>query len=351
MSASFLKLGALFNPQIPDYVEAAWVCAPNAAGQSITANTITTLTLDTLVRNGIGASIGSNQVTLPAGTYAFRVSLTFKRTAANNPPDVFCRLYNFSDSSIIDAESGCDQSDGIAYSGKVGDFYGQFTLSATKIIQVEVAFSDAVTVGISGTNAFTLATAGAQYRTKLQLWRFKETLSQTPIKIGGGNQWSSYAELRNLVALNAAGQTITADTLTTVQLTDETSDEDGIVSLSANQFTLGAGVYYIEAELTKIMVSSGGGYNPMYTRIQNVTDGKIEIVSTLSPGNQQVAASPYDLISGEPTRLSGVIDISSSKTFELQLICDRGGTLGARVSDVLSTASSNCLGLVKIYKR
>jgi hypothetical protein len=350
MSASFLKLGALFNPQIPDFLYYAQRVAPNAARQAITANTAQTITLDTEVYDtGNYGSLLTNRITLQAGSYFINIGANITSPSGSN----FCAqvyLWDVTNSKMVLSSS--DNGIGINTS-HAANSDGFITIQGSTEFELRVINGGAATDCVIGrTNeTFTLSTAGLDERAFVKLWRFKETLSQTPIKIGGGNQWSSYAELRNLVALNAAGQTITANTLTTVELTNETSDEDGIVSLSANQFTLGAGVYYIEAELTKIMVSSGSGYNPMYTRIQNVTDGKIEIVSTLSPGNQQFTASPYDGISGEPTRLSGVIDISSSKTFELQLICPRGGTLGARVSDVLSTASSNCLGLVKIYKR
>lgn len=349
---TFSQRGMLLGNQIPDYAEAVWLSAPNAAGQSVTANTITALTLDTLVKNGFGASIGGNQVTLPAGTYAFRVSLTFKRTVANNPPDMFCRLYNVNDSSIIDVESGNDFSESANYSGKMGSFYGQFTLNATKTIQVEVVFSEAVTVGINGTTAFTLSTSGAQYRTKLQLWRLKETYSQTPIKIGAGNQWTSYAELRNLVAFNAIGQSITADTIATIQLTEKTTDPDGIVVLSGNQFNLGAGTYFMEFEGTPILTSSAGDYNLLSYWIKNVTDGTYAVLPAQGNGMQIASTTVNGSIpAGGNINGNGVVVISGSKTFELQFLADRGGTLGTMISQSLSTANSNCLARVKIYKR
>jgi hypothetical protein len=153
------------------YLEYGWVCAPNAAGQSITANTITTLTLDTeIVDTGDNGSIASNQVTLASGTYYFKATHTFKRAVANNPPDALFRLYNVTDSNLISCDSGVDTIESAQYSGKF-DFEGQFTISGSKAIRLEVAYSDAVTIGISGQNAFTLSTASAQTRTKLQLWK------------------------------------------------------------------------------------------------------------------------------------------------------------------------------------
>jgi hypothetical protein len=45
-----MKLSTLYT-SVPEYIEFGWVTAPNAAGQSISANTITTLTLDTEVQD------------------------------------------------------------------------------------------------------------------------------------------------------------------------------------------------------------------------------------------------------------------------------------------------------------
>ena len=55
------------------YLEYAWVTAPNAAGQTLTANTSAVLTLNTEVADsGNYGSLTSNQITLSAGTYLIK---------------------------------------------------------------------------------------------------------------------------------------------------------------------------------------------------------------------------------------------------------------------------------------
>ena len=155
-----------------DYLCYSWRTAPNAATQSITNNTITTLTLDTEVADtGNHGSISSNQVTLDAGSYYFEADHSFRRSIANQPPDALFRLYNVTDSLIVECDSGLDFMEGSYFSGKMSRLKGSFTITSSKTFRLEVAYSQDVGVGSSGQTAFTLSTASAQDRTKLQLWK------------------------------------------------------------------------------------------------------------------------------------------------------------------------------------
>ena len=84
------------------------------------------------------------------------------------------------------------------------------------------------------------------------------------------------------------------------------SDPTGIVtSLSANQFTLPAGEYYIEAS------APAGSSNAHKAKIYNATD----LVDALI-GSSEQAASTATLSSN--SLIKGTISISSTKAFELQ---------------------------------
>ncbi len=63
---------------------------------------------------------------------------------------------------------------------------------------------------------------------------------------GGGGLFASYAQLSHTVANGTNGGDSSAS-FTTCPLTAEDFDPDGIVALAANQFTLQAGTYFIDA--------------------------------------------------------------------------------------------------------
>lgn len=350
--SSFNRMGVL-NHQIPEYEEYGWVCAPNEAGQAIATNTLTTLTINQRVSPGsFGGSVGSNQITLPAGTYVFEAFVPTVDTAGVYQGYIFgLRKDPSGTPSFVTRKAVA------GYANSVCDkpFTGHFTINTTTTFDLTI-------LGIVGSGAiqvrsgfyntqFTDSTAGNDQRTTLKLWRYKETITQSQVKIGGGNSWSSYAELRNMVALNVAGQAISADTMTTVQLTEKTTDPDGIVTLAANQFVLGTGTYYVEVEGTSVLTGGTGVIAPIYYRVQNITDGSIAIIPATGTQSSS-AATPVHNASATPMEsFNGVLVFTGSKTFELQVCCDVGGNLGSAISATLNTPSSNCLARVKIYKR
>jgi hypothetical protein len=346
--SSFNRMGVL-NHQIPSYAEYAQLAAPNAAGQAITANTETTLTLDTEVVDGDSiASINlSNQIIVSAGTYVFAMSVPLSLGAQGSAILILRDVTNNVD--IINETFFPPPA--AYFAGSFSPIPTAYRISATTTLEARVITSTASTVGLSAITAFTLATALKQRRTQVKMYRYKETITQSQVKIGGGNSWSSYAELRNMVALNVAGQAISADTMTTVQLTEKTTDPDGFVTLAANQFVLGAGTYYVEVDATSVLTGGTNGSGPLYYRIQNITDGSIAIVPATGTQTQTTGTPVSANIVTPMESFNGVLVLSGSKTFELQVCCDVGGNLGSAISATLNTASSNCLARVKIYKR
>jgi hypothetical protein len=158
---------------IPDYLEYAWVCAPNATAQALTANTLTTLTINSEVADyGGHGSIGSNQVTLAAGTYAFQVLVP--HTLWND--SLVAGLYNITESKWVSrcsARGGVANDAGYRQTHQMIVVEGQFTIAASSVFEIQ-AFTNSLHTSIgNATSAFTLATAGLDQRTTLQLWKLQ----------------------------------------------------------------------------------------------------------------------------------------------------------------------------------
>lgn len=161
----------LLSGGVKPYLEYAWVTAPNTAGQSITANTITTLTIDTEVADtGNNGSISGNQITLAAGTYYFKANSPFGLAASTNGTITVLGLYNVSSSGWVTKKQNTNSNYAIPIQT---DFDGQFTIASPSIFEIRGISSATGIVGMGYiviTNA-TLSTAGADQRTTIKLWK------------------------------------------------------------------------------------------------------------------------------------------------------------------------------------
>jgi hypothetical protein len=166
-----MNLSTLIGSGANPYLEYGWVTAPNTAGQSIAANTITTLTIDTEIADtGNFGSIASNQITLAAGTYYFKANAPFGLGVAVNGTTTVLGLYNVSISAWVTKKQNTNSNYAIPIQT---DFDGQFTIAASSIFEMRGISSATGTVGkgyMAITDA-TLATAGADQRTTLKLWK------------------------------------------------------------------------------------------------------------------------------------------------------------------------------------
>lgn len=100
------------------------------SGGSATAGSYVTRTLNTVVVNRIaGASLASNQITLPAGTYQIDAACPANAAGAHQ-----VRLYNVTDSSVIAYGSSIRVGTG---SSNTSDLHLTFTLSGTKALRIE----------------------------------------------------------------------------------------------------------------------------------------------------------------------------------------------------------------------
>ena len=112
-----------------------------------------------------------------------------------------------------------------------------------------------------------------------------------------------------------AGGSLPAGAWRTRDLNTITSDDDSIVTLSANQFTLQAGTYLIEASAPSYVVSLHK------IKLYNITDSTDDIIGT----NAFSSTPDYG---ATRSFASGVINITSAKVFEIQHRCSDTGFIG-----------------------
>jgi len=150
--------------------------------------------------------------------------------------------------------------------------------------------SDTLATGIDATKL----ADGTVTSTELQYINTLASNAQTQISAAGG-LYESIAIIADRKAYDAQGGTATSGAWRTRDLNTEISDADGIVSISSNQFTLGAGTYTIEwsapcymgdrgaAKLYNITTSADVGYgNTHYTAADAQSDTDGALVTTIA---------------------------------------------------------------------
>lgn len=182
-----MKLSTLYTT-VPEYIEFAWVTAPNAQTQIISENTVTRLTIDTEVAdtgNLVSAPNGS-QFALPAGTYYFEALTQLGALMNGRNIGAIFSLFNVSDSNYISRVSSAGSSlEVITHGGQYDNFSyfdkekvtqlkinGQFIISSNKIFELRILTNISSFV-CSAVTAFTNSTAGADQRTTIKLWKLK----------------------------------------------------------------------------------------------------------------------------------------------------------------------------------
>jgi hypothetical protein len=147
----------------------------------------------------------------------------------------------------------------------------------------------------------------------------------------------SYAKLADVQTNGTNGGSFTSGSYATRVLNTEIVDPDGIVTLSANQFTLTTGTYRILAR------APGYKCGRHKAKLYNVTDAADEIVGE---GTFSAAASGYATTSA---LVRGQFTILDTKTFELQHRCETtSATFGLGVA--CSFSDSEIYAVVEIWK-
>lgn len=132
------------------------------------------------------------------------------------------------------------------------------------------------------------------------------TIDATGATVTGFGLFSSYAIIADQKTQNTAGGSFTSGAWRTRDLNTEIADPDGIVSISSNQFTLGAGNYLIRWACPTWQVYGN------QSRVYNITDSSVEGISQ----------SSYVVYDGKNSAGTIRVDIAGSKTFEIQHYCN-----------------------------
>jgi hypothetical protein len=102
------------------------------AGGTFTSGAWQTRTLNTVKANNIsGASLGSNQITLPAGTYFIQAA-----APANQVNDNCLKLYNITDLADVVIGRGANSSSSGGYASPESTIWGRFTITGTKVFEL-----------------------------------------------------------------------------------------------------------------------------------------------------------------------------------------------------------------------
>tara|TARA_Y100001963_G_C6702392_1_gene410117 strand:+ start:101 stop:754 length:654 start_codon:yes stop_codon:yes gene_type:complete len=124
---------------------------------------------------------------------------------------------------------------------------------------------------------------------------------------GLGGLFASYAVICDKKAYDEEGGTFTAGAWRTRDLNHEIRDEDGIVSIGSNQFTLQAGDYFVR------WTCPAENVNRHSTRLYNVTDSSIVFAGTAQFLSNGASTEITGTVEG-----AGYINISGAKAFEIQ---------------------------------
>jgi hypothetical protein len=154
-----------------------------------------------------------------------------------------------------------------------------------------------------------------------------------------GGLFDVYAYIRDQKANNVPGGDGAAATWNTRTLNTVVFDDDDIVALASNQFTLEAGTYFIVARAPALFTGK------TKTRIRNITDSTTALVGASdfsnTSGSGQVVHSP----------LSGRTTIASSKTFELQQYTENNAGFGVGLGTPTNAAEVEVYSEVEIYRK
>jgi len=147
----------------------------------------------------------------------------------------------------------------------------------------------------------------------------------------------SYAVICDEKAYNVDGGTFSNGAWRTRDLNTEIIDPDGIVSISSNQFTLGAGNYLIEW--------SAPGYhvNRHFARLQNITSSTTDGLSTVMYSNSTNTVM---------NRCQGYarVTLTGSTAYEIQHRCQTSQTGNGYGLDTDVSGANSRYTVVKIYK-
>lgn len=135
------------------------------SAETLTASAYTTRVLNTVVSNTIiGASLSSNQIILPAGTYEFDA---FSPTLQPSGLGMRLSLYNVTDSSTV--MLGVSSTSGLTSASIVLSCKGRFTLTGTKSLVIRTWNGSPSSTGQGGLAAS--VPGEVEVYSSLQIWK------------------------------------------------------------------------------------------------------------------------------------------------------------------------------------
>jgi len=292
----------------------------NAAG-TFTSGSYQTRPLNTVETNEIsGASLSSNQITLPAGTYYFEGFADAYNVDTNK-----LKLYNVTDTAdviigLVSYVSNVDQQPAV--------ISGMFTLSSTKTLEVQHRCS---TTRSSDGYGFNATYGDSEVYADFRFWR-KDESRVLPVN-------APLLHVEDQKTSGTQGGTATSGSWFTRTLNTVVTNEIPDASLSTNQITLPAGKYYVD-------ISVPGYRNTQYNiRLRNITDSTNDL-----NGTSEYSVNTYNV--ANRSFMSGILEITEQKVFEVQHRCQTtqtGNGLGVSTG-VVFTVDHEVYSVVKIWK-
>ena len=270
-------------------------------GGAMVEDTWNTRVLNYEVQNQIpGASVSSNAITLPAGTYRIRAECEGTRLGANR-----LRLRQTSgtpdDILIGRCAYSRETSDSVAQPAVL---IGEFTSSATHTYEIQHHCSDNNEGGTAAAGFHDQFTLGPEIFADVVITQEVDATNIRAIETGKLFHVQDEKPNNTQAGTFTAGSWITR-TLNTVKV----NEIDG-ASISSNQITLPAGTYYIEAWAPAMFV------NRHQARLHDVGSD-----TTIIVGDSNYSGSGTFNGVRTDSQVSGKITISTPTTYELQHQC------------------------------
>jgi hypothetical protein len=282
--------------------------SPGTSSGAGTAATWTTRTLNTVVQAGIvGASLSSNQFTLPAGDYEVEYRSPHRNVNYNR-----ARIRNITDSTTPSFSDTHEHNTAAAAVHGITRTAGpdRFSITSPKTFEMQYWFS--TNSNINNLGATGSGSGEDEIFGEVRIWKLvragvQETDPTTkPLAIVREQHPSS------TIAPSSTAATWNTRALNTLQI-----NEVG-ASLSSNQVTLPAGTYYVEAEAEGVVT------NDQRVRIRKVSG----TAATLVLGLGARAGSGLSYVT--EAVLKGRFTLTEESTIELQHYTESAGVLGDR---------------------
>lgn len=312
-SSSF-TLATLSNAPVGTFITFTYAAGTNTRTQTTTAPTQSTSSMNT---NGIQLFARSRNVASTAASpaaFAVQVgkglkgySLALYKSLAKVTPGSLDKLYYGTNSTGIQIRS-YDELTGILY--------------------VDAAYQD---LSSNDTAIFTFSDITQQNNGYVVI-----NASKSPALVGVPQVLPRIATLSDVKASGTDGGTATSGSYQTRVLNTLSDPQNVGITLSANQFTLQPGSYYIEASVPAFSVGR------FKAKLRNITDSLDTILGTSEISN------PTDTIATR-SNVVGIVTVTSAKTFEIQTrVNTTFATQGLGVAS--SFGDSETYTLVKIQK-